>query len=200
MDYTKGRQRYFYCHTPRLNDAFTCAGKTAENEILDAVKDGLHVQALVAVDLRRLWDEQHKERKKDTAAMKKSLSKLRKVHQQFSMQLNDLYESFFMGEFNKSDYLARKASVVKQRDTAAKQIAELEAALDNMGEDGSLQNAFVSTFEKYVDVEEITSEIASEVLCEVRVYPDTRLEIVWNFCDELEILMLELEENHQGRE
>ena len=59
--------------------------------------------------------------------------------------------------------------------------------------DGGLQNAFVSTFEKYVSVEEITGEIVSEALSEVRVYPDKRLEIVWNFRDDMEKLMLELE-------
>jgi hypothetical protein len=61
-----------------------------------------------------------------------------------------------------------------------------------MGEDGGLQNSFVSTFEKYTEVEEITNEIVTEVLQEIRIYPDERFEIVWNFRDELEKLMLEV--------
>lgn len=89
--------------------------------------------------------------------------------------------------------MAIKAASVKQYDATAKRISKLEAALDNIGMDGDLQNAFVSTFEKYVGVEEITSEILSEALSEVRVYPDKRLEIVWNFRDDMEKLMLELE-------
>ena len=200
MAYTKGTQRYFYCSTPRVNDAFTCAGKTPEDEILAAVKEGLHVQALAAVDLGRLWQEQHKARKKDTTAMVKNLSKLREAYQQLTRRLNGLYESFVLGEISKSDYLAIKAASVKQRDDAAKRIAELEAALDNIGNDGGLQNAFVSTFGKYVGIEEITSEIVSEVLKEVRIFPDKRLEIVWNFRDELEKLMLELQVNNQDGE
>ena len=73
------------------------------------------------------------------------------------------------------------------------QVAELEASLDNIGIDGELQNAFISTFEKYVKVEEITSEIVSEVLSEVRIYPDKRLELIWNFRDELDKLVLDLQ-------
>ena len=72
--------------------------------------------------------------------------------------------------------------------------------MDNIDNDGGLQNAFVSTFEKYVGIEEITSEIVSEVLSEVRIFHDKRLEIVWNFRDEMEKLMLELGGNYQDGE
>ena len=132
--------------------------------------------------------------------MVKNLSKLRETYQQFTRQLNGFYESFVMGEISKSDYIAIKAAVVKQREATATRIAELEATLDNIGRDGGLQNAFVSTFEKYMDVEEITSEIVSEVLHEVRIFPDKRLEIVWNFRDELKKLMLELQGTYQDGE
>lgn len=200
MHYTKVKQSYFYCRTSRVNDAYTCSGRTLENDVLEVVKRELHVRASMAVDLCLLWEEQHQARERDTAAMIKNLSKLREAHQQLSRQLNDLYESFVMGEISKPDYLAIKSASVKQYEATAKHIAELETALDNTGADGDLQNAFVSTFEKYVGVEEITGEIVSEVLSEVRVYPDKRLEIVWNFRDELEKLMLDLEGNYQDGE
>ena len=199
MAYTKGRQRYFYCHTPRVNTAYTCAGRTPENEILEAVKKGLHVQALMAVELRRLWEEQHRTQKKDFAAMKKNLAALREKHGQLCRQIKGLYESFALGEISKPEYLAAKEAAVGQRDTAAARISELEAALENMGSDGGLKNSFVSVFEKYMDVVEITSEIVKEVLSEIRIYPDSRLEIIWNFRDELDNLALDLQGNNQGQ-
>ena len=66
-----------------------------------------------------------------------------------------------------------------------------------MGSDGGLKNSFVSTFEKYMDVVEITSEIVKEVLSEISIYPDSRLEIIWNFRDELNNLALDLQGNNQ---
>ena len=72
-------------------------------------------------------------------------------------------------------------------------ISELEAALENLGADGSLQNGFVSTFGKYLDVKEITSEITAEVLKEVLVYPGNRFEIIWNCREELKNLILDLQ-------
>ena len=72
--------------------------------------------------------------------------------------------------------------------------------MDNIGRDGNLHNAFVSPFVKFMDVEEITSEIVSEVLSEVRIFPDKRLEIIWNFHDELKKPMFELQGTHQDGE
>lgn len=197
---TQGKKKYFYCRTPRGNAAYPCAGQTPEDDILEAVSTGLQVQASIAVELHHLWEEQRREQEKDTAAMVKTLSKLRETHQQLGQQISGLYESFVMGEISKSEYLAAKAAATKQRDAAAAQISELEAALENMGTDGSLQNNFVSAFGKYMELEEITSEIVSEVLKEVRIYPDGQLELVWNFRDELEKLELDLQGDHQNGE
>ena len=103
-----------------------------------------------------------------------------------------LYESFSLGEISKEEYLTLINVAVKQKDATAAQIAELEATLENAAPDGHLDNAFVSAFEKYQEVQEITKEIISEVLNVVYVYPDGRLEIVWNFEDDLEKLVLDL--------
>ena len=197
MGHNRGKQMYFYCRTPRMNAAYTCAERTPENDILDAVLEGLRVQALMAVELRRLWEEQHRVRQKDTTAMVKSLSGLREKHQRLCQQISGMYESFALGEVSKAEYLAAKAAAVQHRDTVAARIAEIEATLENVGQNGSLQNSFVSTFEKYTEVEEITGEIVTEVLREVRIYPDKRLEIAWNFRDELEKLILDLQGEHQ---
>ena len=197
MHYTKGKQRYFYCRTPRENAAFVCTERTPESDMMAAVTRGLHVQALTAVELRRLWEEQHKERKKDAAETEKALSELRKTHGRLCQQVKGLYESFALGEVSKAEYLAAKAAAVQQRDSVAARISELEATLDNAGNDGQLQNGFVSAFEKHMGVEEITSEITSEVLKEVRVHPGGRFEIIWNLRDELEKLVLDLQGDHQ---
>lgn len=193
MDYNTGRQMYFYCRTPRNNGIFDCASRTPESDILEAVSESLHAQAVIAVDLCRLWEEQHRHQKKDTAAMRKSLAGLRIRHQQLCQQINSLYESFALGETSKAEYLAEKAAAVQQRDAVSTQISELEAELNNLDADGGLQNGSVSAFGKYLDVEEITSEILSDILKEVRVFPGGRFEIVWNYRDEMERLMLDLQ-------
>lgn len=184
-----------------MNAAYTCRDRIPETDILETVTEGLHAQALMAVELSRLWEEQRQGRKKDVAAAKKSLDGLREAHQRLSQQVNGLYEAFALGELSKKEYLAAKAAAAKQRDDTAARIGELEAALDNMGADGSLQNGFVSAFGKYLEAE----EIAADVLKEVRIFPGGRIETVWNYTvwnyrDELEKLILDLQGEHQDGE
>ena len=189
MSRIKGKQVYFQCRTPNVNAAFTCTSRIPERDILYAVSDGLHMQAQMAVDLRRLWEEQNREQKKDADKMAESLSELRETKRRLSQQISDMYESFVMGEFSKTEYLAARAAAVRQRDDADTKIAKIEAALQNTDNNGRLENGFVSAFEKYIEAGNLTHEILTEVLKEVRVYPDGRLEIVWNFRDELDKLV-----------
>lgn len=105
-----------------------------------------------------------------------------------------IHTSFGLGSITKAEYLTAKAAAVQQRDSTAARLAELEAKLENVGTDGELQNQFVVRFRPYVEAEikEITQEILSDLLNEIRVYPGGRLEIIWNYREEYEKMMLDL--------
>lgn len=70
----------------------------------------------------------------------------------------------------------------------------MEAKLENIGTDGELQNQFVVRFRSHLETEvkEITQEILSDLLKEIHIYPGGRLEIIWNYRDEYEKMMLDL--------
>lgn len=54
----------------------------------------------------------------------------------------------------------------------------------------TLNNRFVDAFTKYAEVEELTTEIVEYALQEVVIYPDRTLNIVWNYHEDLQKLML----------
>ena len=58
--------------------------------------------------------------------------------------------------------------------------------------DGKLRNQFVTSFQKYTEVQEVTGDIMQEVLDEVLVYPENRLEIVWQYRNEFDRLLMDL--------
>ena len=110
MDRSRGKQACFSCRTPRMNEFYQCAKRISEAGILEAIQEGLRVQALVAVELRRLWEEQHQGERRDTASIRKTLSRLREIYQQQRQQMTALYESFALGEISKEEYLTVKAT------------------------------------------------------------------------------------------
>ena len=201
MTRSRAKHPVYYCRTNHVSDAFACPSeRVPEADILEAVLDGLHVQAMAAVEMARIWEERHRREKLDTAALQKNIAALREAHGRLERQIKDLYTSFGLREISKAEYLAYKAAAIQQRDSTAERLAALEAKLENTSEDGELQNQFVARFRPHVEAEivEITLEILSDILSEICVYPGRRLEIIWNYREEYENLMLDLEGEYQN--
>ena len=183
---------YYRCRTSRVTSAYDCTGDPIpEGDLMDIVRNALRVQALYAVELGRIWEEQHKKKQADSASLLKTLADLKENYRKLEQQIKEMYEGFALGEISKAEYLAAKQTAAQRRDAAAHRIEELTAQLENTGADGGLQNRFVDCFQKYVDIESLTDEILSEVLEKVLVYPDNRVEIQWNYQEDLERLLLE---------
>lgn len=62
----------------------------------------------------------------------------------------------------------------------------------NADSEGKLNNPFVTSFQKYTEVTAITKEMMTDVLKEVRIYPGGRIEVAWNYCEDLERLLRDL--------
>lgn len=192
---SKAKAPYYICHTSRMTSAYTCTEeRIPESDLLDTLLDGLRAQAMYAVEASRIWEEQHRQYQRDTDEIRKTLSGLKESYRQMESYIRELYEGFALGEMDKASYLAAKSTAAQKRDEAAARIRELEAELENTGADGGLNNRFVNCFQKYAEVEEITAEIVTDVLQEIVVYPDHRLNIVWNYHEDLEKLLLDLED------
>jgi len=191
---TNGKFAYYYCRTPRVTDAYSCSDEwIAEQDILDSVLDGLRVRASAAIEMSRVWEEQQRQTHKDVNVMKRNVLALKESCDRQENRLRELYEAFALGNISKAEYLAAKAAMVKQRDETNRQIAKLEAALENTAPDGKRKNDFVSQFPQYAGIEELTQEIVSDVLKEIRVFPGNRIEIIWNYQRDFENILADLQ-------
>ena len=159
--------------------------------------EGLRVQTAFAVEMSHIWKERQQKAKKNVAATVKTLSALKEAHSKQTQKIKSLYESFFTGEIGKAEYLAMKATAIKERDAIAAQIAEMEASLENWGTDGTLQNRFVDSFKQYAEVQALTDEIIGDALDTVYIHPGGRLEIIWNYQDDFQRLLLDLSTNEK---
>lgn len=184
----------YYCRTARMTNTYACTDEgVPEEDILKAVLESLKVQASIAIELQRLWEECRQKEKQTLAALRKELTALSAAQDQRERQTRELYEAFFTGELSKAAYIARKAAIVKQKEEAAVRIRELE----KIGIEDGQEDRFVSSFQKYAEITELTGEIAEEVLEKVLVFPEGRLEIVWKYRDEYEKLIPILNGNGQ---
>lgn len=168
-----------------------------EKALHDAVLDGLRTQALYAVDASRIWEEKHRQKQYDVKGMRSELSKLAESRNALDSHARELYEKFAFGELDREEYLLEKSVAVEKKNRISKRMEELEAELQNAGEDGKLENRFTDNFSRYTEVEELTADIIEDVLQEIVVYPDHVLHIVWNYQDDLERLVLDIKTGRQ---
>ena len=198
MYYFSGKKPYYICNTPRITDVFDCPGeRLMEKALHDAVLDGLRTQALYAVDASRIWEEKHRQKQYDVKGMRSELSKLAESRNALDSHARELYEKFAFGELDREEYLLEKSVAVEKKNRISKRMEELEAELQNAGEDGKLENRFTDNFSRYTEVEELTADIIEDVLQEIVVYPDHVLHIVWNYQDDLERLVLDIKTGRQ---
>lgn len=195
MERIKATKPYYRCRTPRFADTYSCPDERApEKDIMDTLLVDLRVQAAMVVELSHIWEEKHKGKRRDAAATRRMITTLKENLEQQGRQIKALYESFALGEISKAEYLAMKSAVVKERDHIADEISRLTAELENAAADGKLTNRFVTTFQKYAELDELTNEIVADAYEGIFIYPAGRLEIVRKYQDELSALLLELEE------
>lgn len=79
-------------------------------------------------------------------------------------------KNLYLGNY-KERYLDLKKAALEKCGNISKKIEELEGAIKNAGTNGKLEN---------------------NVLQEIIVYPDKKLNIVWNYQDELKNLLLDI--------
>lgn len=184
---------YYICRTPSVTDAYACpTGRMPEKDFMDVLKAQLHAQALYALDTSRIWEEKHRREKQDVKSIQKSISILRETYTALERHIRELYEKNIFGEIDKETYLKEKNAAAEKRDSIRAEIDALEAKLQNARADGKLENKFVDSFSKYAEIDKLTAEIVSDVLQEIIVYPGGRFHIVWNYGDELERLLLDI--------
>lgn len=163
-----------------------------EKELADAVFQQLRMQALYAVDASRIWEEKRRLKKQDAGSIRKAISRMQESASALENHIREIYEKTVFGEMDKAEYLKEKNTASEKRDVIYLKIQELKAELQNAGADGKLENRFVDSFTKYTEIEELTEEIVTDVLQEIIVYLGRRLNIVWNYHDELENLLLDI--------
>ena len=189
----RSRKGQFSCRTSLMTDAYICTRERIDEQaILDALIDSLHAQALIAIEAEHIWEERCKAEKKDASALLKQITELKAILKQQEEYIKGLYEPFVLGEIDRQEYLTAKANATAQRDATKISLDELTAKLDNIGNNGKLNNRFVSSFRKYAEVTEITKEIASDVIDCIYVYPGGRLKVIWNYHDEMRNMILDI--------
>lgn len=73
----------------------------------------------------------------------------------------------------------------QNRDSINQQIENIESSIKMLQTKAITQKelTFNSALQRYVGIEELNRDIVDDLIKEIYIYPDSRLEIVWKFSD-----------------
>ena len=176
----------FYCQTTRHADVAvdenTCDCREYEAQKINAV-------VLKAVkQVGELAEKKYCIAKRDNSQQREKTTKLEcKINQlrqrilQKKMEKQDCYERYIMEEMEQNQYLAVKQACDEEIETAEKEIAALSTEMAMQAEVDDEQIRELENISLFAKEPELTREMVETMIKEVRIYRDSRYEIIWNF-------------------
>lgn len=188
MQLSTAKNAKYTCRTAKLGSRFDCPSEgVPQTDIHEAVVSLIRTYAQYAVELERLKSLQNEHRRAEESRIKKDLSAIRNRLERLETAQQVLYEKLIDRTISREDYLSQKQRQNEESQALTAKIAELEAALRTP----AASQPFIEKYKSYTELNELTSDIANDLVKRVVVYPDNRLEIELNLRDELEALLAE---------
>ena len=139
------------------------------------------MQARCAVEAGRIMEARRKQDESCILSMRAELRNLQVLQERITEQNRGLYEAFVDRKLNRDIYITKKAALRQH----LKEISEKTKSVEQrIFKAKSEHNDFVECYGKYTELDELTNEIASDLLKRVTIWPDGRLDISLNYVDE----------------
>ena len=173
---------YYCCNTPiSLPDAECCRDKIFESEILDAVAAAIRIQAHCAVEAEHIMEAHRKQDEAHIHSLQAELRNLQMLREQITDQNRELYENHVDGKLKRETYIIKKAALQQRLEEVSEKAESVRRYISTAKLE---HNRFVEGYGKYTELDELTSEIAADLLECVTIWPDGRLDISLNYLDE----------------
>lgn len=186
---------YYVCGTYKRKG--NCSSHNINQEILeDSVLHAIQVQMKVLVDISKMVNQI------DSSEI--ANSKIKKLEKMMTEKEKDLdkcqtsamklYDSYTEGLISREDYRMMKEKYVIKAKEIQKAIDMLENEKLDIEEGSEGATSWIEDYIKYRQIDKLTHEAVATLIDRVDVYEDKRIQIVFNFKDQLEELIHYIDE------
>lgn len=198
-----GTYHYYRCVTNnRMKPGGCTRGSLRVDRIEGAVLILLQKTVAACVEYEKLLEQiNHSGHRKTESDNLKQLLRQQQAEREKCMRaMADLYPDWKSGILTQQEYVTIKTNLNEK-------LGKLDASIENLentskqylsGVDG--ENTFLASFRKYGTITELTRPMLMELVKEIRVYDENRIEIELNFRDEFAQLLEYLEMNQEAIE
>ena len=202
-DVRKGRaQYYFYCGSAYNYSQIECdTSSIIDYKIFDMVLRQIKLQIDLAVEAKSLT-EQIKKSSHYTLLLKEKKKAKEQVKEELGRTIylkTSIYEDLKQGILTREEFLAAKEKYTLRITELEEELYKKETELEDFEQCINGSNKWMKTFLHFQGAEELTREMAVELLEKVEVFGDKRIHIKFRFRNEYEYLMRQLEAEDKGR-
>jgi len=173
--------RHYYAHHNE-----TCLSEQIKEEaLLNIVTQAIRQQAKVVITMSQIMQEQEAAQQKINGELHQKETKLMQKISGIKLENMKLYESYKSGELDREEFLLYKKNNEEKQDSLATQLGQLKERR------GEPQDKSFLIFDAYSDMQNITHvtrEMVELLISEIYVYSKNRVEIKFNFADEINAL------------
>ena len=198
-----GTYHYYRCVTNNKMKTGGCMGGSLRvDRIEHTVLTFLQDTASACAESEKLLDQirRSNSRKSESADLQNLLVR-RKAERERCLQARaDLYPDWKSGILTREEYMTIKANLNEKLKTMDESIQNLEHTARQYAAGIGRDNAFLSAFRKYSPIQQLTRAMLVELVKEIQIHEDGRVEILLNFQQEQQALAVYLDMNRQTLE
>ncbi len=167
------KNAYYYCGTKKFDPTTPCENiKLFETDLEQVVLAALNIQIGLLESNKSVLGG-----KKQEESIEQSMTDCEKELKALSKKSIYLFEQFADEKISIEDYKAKKSINDQAIQNTKKHLQNLQSELQML----MTQNENSNSLSKYKFVDKLTREMVLELVREIKVYEDNRIEIVWNF-------------------
>lgn len=201
--HTYGTYRYYRCVTNNRMKSGGCTRASLRvDRIEDAVLTLLQTTVATCVEYEKLLEKINRSshRKTESDNLLRLLNQQQAEREKCVNAMVELYPDWKSGILTRQEYLTIKENLDKKLKGLDSSIENLEITAKKYASGVDGENAFLAGFRKYGTITELTRPMLLELVKEIRVYDENRIEIELNFQDAYAQLMEYLEMNQESIE
>lgn len=184
LELRKTKNPYYLCKRRNLLQDVKCNELYMEKSLIEQTIWTIwqeHCRLFDAVPFPQLFEKQQEKLKKQESVLKQRLAC-------FPAEKINLYERFRAGIMKQDVYLKNKELLGQQEETAMRELEAVSEELDAQEKKRKSYRSIADLLERHKKDEEFTEEFLREIVDKVIVYEDKRIEIVWKYGEEFEII------------
>lgn len=190
----RGKKPFYYCKTRQYTDEFPCTSlHLPVSDVYDAVLSAIQSQAEFAVNAEQILLLQFQGKQSEIDAKQAEIKRYENEVSRQEVRQKELFKAFFNGKMEKTFFQQESAVITAKRSELGERLGLLAEELAMMQDNAELNNQFVKAIKPFLLIEKLSDDVVNELITSIRVYDDSTLEIVWEFSDELHLLVSMLE-------